>query len=191
MDDSERQHLLAEIARRDEVIARQAAEIAKAAGAEVTYVDLTEFQMPVYNGDEEENSGLPEATKRLKKLFVAADGMVLSCPEYNGSIPGAFKNTLDWLSRSENSNEPGLAAYKNKTGLLLSASPGALGGMRGLVSMRMFLATVGVHVLPDQLCVSKAHEAFDESGHLKDAKVTAQLKGLVEQMLKHTGQHQS
>lgn len=149
----------------------------RAAGAETTLVDLRDFPMPLYDGDLEAASGLPEHAKRLKKLFLEHDALMISSPEYNSSIPGVLKNALDWVSRSEPGESP-LAAYAGKVAALMSASPGALGGSRSLVVLRMMLGNIKVLVLPDQVSVSKANEAFNPDGSLKDAKQLASVQKL-------------
>ncbi len=149
---------------------RVAAEAAREAGADVTLIDLADYPLPLYDGDLEEASGLPENAKKLKALFLQHDGLLLACPEYNSTITPLLKNTLDWVSRAETDDEPPLAAYRNKTAALLSASPGRLGGLRGLVHVRAILGNIGVLVLPDQVAVGQAHQLFDESGHLTDAR---------------------
>src|SRR5262245_42437244 len=154
-----------------------AVEGARAAGAEVTLVDLRDFPMPVYDGDLEAASGLPEHAKRLKKLFTEHDGLMISTPEYNSSIPGTLKNAIDWVSRSE-PGEPPLTAYAGKTCVLMSASPGGLGGVRSLNVVRTMLANIKVLVLPDSVSVSKANEAFNPDGSLKDAKQAAAVQKL-------------
>jgi chromate reductase, NAD(P)H dehydrogenase (quinone) len=153
------------------------AEAARAAGAEVTLVDLRDFPMPLYDGDLEASSGIPEHGKRLKKLFLEHDGLLISTPEYNSSIPGVLKNAIDWVSRSEPGESP-LAAYAGKVGALTSASPGALGGTRSLNVVRMMLSNIKVLMLPDSVSVSKAHEAFNPDGTLKDAKQSAAVQKL-------------
>jgi len=161
-----------------------AVEAARAAGAEVTVVDLRDLALPLFDQDIEDASGLPAGAKRFKALLVASDGFLIASPEYNSSITGALKNAIDWASRSETDDEPSLAAFHGKAAALCSASPGALGGLRGLVTVRSILGNIGVHVLPDQVCIPVAHEAFDESGKLKDARkakhIAALAKGLVE-----------
>jgi chromate reductase len=154
-----------------------AVEGARAAGAEVTLVDLRDFPMPLYDGDLEEAGGIPEQGKRLKKLFLEHDGLMISSPEYNSSIPGVLKNALDWVSRSEPGEAP-LACFSGKTAALMSASPGALGGSRALVVVRMMLGNIRVLVLPDSVSVSKAAEAFNPDGSLKDAKQAASVHKL-------------
>jgi len=161
----------------NKMLVKIAAEGARAAGAEVTLVDLKDFPMPVYDGDLEEASGLPEHAKRLKKLFLENDGLMLSTPEYNSSIPGTLKNVIDWVSRSEPGEHP-LAAYAGKTAVLMSASPGGLGGIRSLNVVRTMLANIKVLVLPDSVSVSKAGEAFNPDGSLKDAKQAASVQKL-------------
>jgi len=141
---------------------------AKAAGAEVTLADLRDYAIPVYDGDLEAG-GLPERVLKLKTLFVEHHGLLISSPEYNGSIPGPLKNAIDWVSRSAPGEKP-LAAFTDKVAGLLSASPGAAGGMRGLVHLRASLTHINVLVIPQQVSVSKAHEAFNPDDSLKDPK---------------------
>jgi chromate reductase, NAD(P)H dehydrogenase (quinone) len=154
-----------------------AVEGARASGGDVTLVDLRDFPMPLYDGDLEAASGLPEHAKRLKKLFLEHDGLMISTPEYNSSIPGVLKNAIDWVSRSEPGESP-LAAYAGKVAILMSASPGGLGGVRSLNVVRMMLSNIKVTVLPDSVSVSKAGEAFNPDGTLKDAKQAAAAQKL-------------
>ena len=168
-----------------------AVDAARAAGAEVTVVDLRELALPLFDQDLEDASGLPEGAKKFKALLRAGDGFLIASPEYNSSITAALKNALDWASRAESDDEPSLVAYKGKAAALLAASPGALGGLRGLVTLRSILGNIGVLVLPDQVAIPNAHEAFDDAGKLKDerkAKQVARLAGaLVELAAKLKG----
>jgi chromate reductase, NAD(P)H dehydrogenase (quinone) len=157
-------------------LAAIAAAGAREAGAEVTLIALRDLPLPVYDGDLEEAEGLPENAKRLKQLFREHDGLLISSPEYNSGISGALKNAIDWVSRTESDDEPSLVAFRGKAAGLVSASPGALGGLRGLVHVRSILGNIGVLVIPDQVAVSKAHEAFADDGSLKDPKQTASVK---------------
>lgn len=141
-----------------------AVEGAKNAGAEVTYIDLRDFPMPLYDGDLEASEGLPENAKKLKKLFIESDGILISCPEYNSSIPGVLKNTLDWVSRQETKEETPLVCFKGKVFCLMSASPGGFGGMRSLAHVKALLGNIGGLVIPENMSISKAHEAFNEDG---------------------------
>jgi len=149
-------------------LARLAAAAARAAGAEVTELDLRDYPLPVFDEDLEKSAGLPAEARRLKEMFLAHQGLILACPEYNSSITAALKNTIDWVSRPV-PGEPALAGYLGKVAALYSASPGTLGGLRGLVTVRSILSNINVLVLPEQLAISKAHEAFDADGKLKDA----------------------
>ena len=150
---------------------------AEAAGAQVTLIDLGEYPLPIMDQDLEAARGLPENALALKKLFLENDGLLLSCPEYNSSITPLWKNTIDWVSRPGPGDPPlGLTAFKDKIAALLSASPGRLGGLRGLVHVRAILNNIGVHVVPDQLAISEAHNMFTPDGQLKDEKQQAAVE---------------
>ena len=145
------------------------------AGADVTVIDLRDFPMPIYDGDLEQKDGLPFNARKLKDLMLAHQGFLISSPEYNSSISAVFKNTIDWTSRQSEGEIP-LACFKNKIAGIMSASPGGLGGLRGLVHVKSILGNIGVIVLPDQIAIAKAHEAFNEDGTLKDKKQEDQVK---------------
>jgi chromate reductase, NAD(P)H dehydrogenase (quinone) len=147
-----------------------AIEGAAAAGAEVTYIDLKDYPLPIYDGDLEEGSGLPENALKLKALFLSHDGFLLSLPEYNSSLSGVFKNVIDWVSRPASSSEVYLSPFIDKVVVLMSASPGALGGMRGLVAARTLLGNIFSVVLPKQKSISHADQAFLPDGNLKEPK---------------------
>ena len=166
-------------------LAAIAADGAREAGAEVTLIALRDFPLPVFDEDLEKAEGLPEAAKKLKQLFREHHGLLIASPEYNSSISGALKNAIDWVSRAESDDEPPLVAFTGKTAILCAASPGALGGLRGLVQVRAILGNIGVTVLPDQVAVSKAHEAFGESGALVHEKQAAKVKSLGAQLARH------
>jgi NAD(P)H-dependent FMN reductase len=146
-----------------------AAAGARAAGAEVTYIDLREYPLPVFDEDLEKKEGLHRNARKLKDLFLAHQGLLISCPEYNSSITAALKNAIDWVSRPVAGEAP-LQCFDGKVAGLMSASPGALGGLRGLVHVRAILGNIKVLVIPEQIAVAKAHEAFNADGTLKDAK---------------------
>lgn len=164
-------------------LVKLAAAAAQKAGAEVTLVNLKDYPMPIYDGDIETANGLPDNAKKFKKLMIESDGFLISAPEYNSSITGVLKNTLDWASRVETKEEPPLVAFKGKVVALMSASPGALGGLRGLVTVRSILGNIGVIVLPDQVAVGKAPEAFNPDGTLKDAKLQNSISKLGENLV--------
>ena len=154
-----------------------AAEGARKAGAEVTLLDLRDLDLPLYDGDLEDDKGLPPGGRRLKDLMLASDGFLISSPEYNSSISGALKNAIDWASRPCEGEKP-LECFEGKVAALMATSPGALGGMRGLVTVRSILGNIGVIVLPGQVAVSKAGEAFAADGSLNDAKRQASIEKL-------------
>jgi chromate reductase len=162
-----------------------AARDAESAGAQVTLIDLADYPLPLYDGDLEAQ-GQPANARKLREIFLEHDALMIAAPEYNSSITPLLKNTIDWVSRNEN-GQGEISPYKGKVALLLSASPGALGGLRGLVHLRAILGNIGVLVLPNQRCIGVAHEAFDESGALKDAKAAQLLKGAVQELVETTG----
>jgi len=162
---------------------RIATEGARATGAEVTLIDLRDFPLPVFDEDLEKEQGLPAHARQLKDLFNSHQGLLIASPEYNSTISPLLKNTIDWVSRQAEGETP-LMAFKGKFAGLLSASPGGLGGIRGLVAVRSLLGNIGVIVLPDQLCISKAYEAFQENGALKDEKNQEQAKNIGSQVAK-------
>ncbi|HEX7811019.1 MAG TPA: NAD(P)H-dependent oxidoreductase [Burkholderiales bacterium] len=156
---------------------RIAAAGARAAGAQVTELDLRDVPMPLYDGDIEREHGLPPNAKVFKRLLVEHQGMLISSPEYNSGFPAVLKNAIDWASRLE-PNEPALAAFKGKIGGLMAASPGHLGGVRGLAMLRSILSNIGVIVIPMQLAVSRANDAFDDDGSLKDEGQHAAIEAI-------------
>jgi chromate reductase len=166
-------------------LAAIAAAGGREAGAEVTVISLRDFALPVFDEDLEATSGLPEAAKRLKAIFREHDGLIIASPEYNSSITAALKNAIDWVSRGESNDEPSLSALAGKTAVVCSASPGGLGGLRGLVHLRAILSSIGITVLPDQIAIGKAYEAFTPDGSLADEKQQARVKALGSNLAKH------
>ncbi|MCD6034925.1 MAG: NAD(P)H-dependent oxidoreductase [Rickettsiales bacterium] len=162
---------------------REAVALAKEAGAKVTLIDLKDFPMPIYNGDLEAESGLPESAKKLKKLFIEHTGFMIASPEYNSSISPLLKNSLDWISRKETPDEPGLIAFTGKVAGLVAASTGGFGGLRGLVPLRMMLSNIGVFVIPSQLAIPFADKAFDAEGKFVESKQRESLRGVVKQFI--------
>jgi chromate reductase, NAD(P)H dehydrogenase (quinone) len=155
-----------------------AVDAARGAGAEVTVVDLKELALPIFDQDLEDSSGLPEGAKKFKAILRGSDGFLIASPEYNSSVTGALKNAIDWASRAESDDEPPLVAFQGKAAALMAASPGALGGIRGLVTLRSLLGNIGVLLEPTQVCIPVAHEAFDDTGKLKDERKTKQVAAL-------------
>jgi chromate reductase, NAD(P)H dehydrogenase (quinone) len=164
-------------------LAGAAAAIAEKAGAQTTYLDLKDYQLAVYDGDVEEESGLPDNAKKLKNILKEHDAFLIASPEYNSSISGALKNVIDWASRPEPNEKP-LACFTGKVAGLVAASPGALGGLRGLVTVRSILGNIGVIVVPEQHAIAQANEAFDQDGRLKDPKHQQSLEKVVSSVIK-------
>ena len=173
-------------ARRDSLnkkLARAAHAGAKAAGAEATFVDLEDYPMPIYHGDLEVASGMPQMARELRALLLAHDGLLIASPENNSSISALLKNTIDWLSRDVDDGKgsnSGLAPWRGKVAGMLAASPGAFGGVRHLPHLRQVLAGLGVTVVGAQVVVPKAHEAFAADGSLADERVAKQVRSLAE-----------
>ncbi len=158
-------------------LVRIAAAGARAAGAEVTLIELRDFPLPVFDQDLEAADGPPESAVRLKELFLEHQGLLIASPEYNSSVSAALKNTIDWVSRPAAGEAP-LACFAGKTAALMSASPGALGGMRGLVHLRAILGNIRVLVLPTQVAVAQAGSAFAADGSLNDTKQQTAITAL-------------
>ncbi len=186
MPDSSRILAFAGSSRRDSwnrKLLGQAVRFARETGAEVTEIDLADFVLPLYNGDEEAASGLPDAAKQLKSLMVSHDRFLIASPEYNSSITPLLKNVIDWCSRPESEDEPALKAYTGKVAGLIAASPGGLGGLRGLRHLREILGNIGVHVVPAQFALSSAHQAFDEAGSLTASSAVSGVRKVVDQLV--------
>lgn len=155
---------------------------AEQAGAEVTYIDLNDYPLPVYSAEIEEKEGLPANALKLKELMHTHDGFLISSPEYNSSISGVLKNVIDWTSRNATPDEVYLSCFIDKVAVLLSASPGGLGGLRGLVHLRSILGNINTLVLPGQKSISNAADAFDAQGNLKSKEQTEAVKKLGKQL---------
>lgn len=160
-----------------------AAEGARQAGATVTLINLKDFALPLFDQDLEAESGLPQGALDLKRLFQNHDGLLIASPEYNGSLAPLLKNTIDWVSRPEpHEPNPGLRAFRGKYAVLMAASPGGLGGLRGLNHLRDILHGVGVCIVPVQKAVPQAHQAFDSEGQLVEAKQQAAVQQLGQEL---------
>lgn len=145
-----------------------AAQGASNAGADVTYLDLRDLPLPLFDEDLEAREGIPANAKKLKELMIAHQGFLIASPEYNGSVSAVLKNAIDWASRPQPGEAP-LACFKDKVAVLMSASPGALGGLRGLVHIRSILGNLSMIVLPEQRAIGNTYSAFTPEGNLQDA----------------------
>ncbi|MCX7672805.1 MAG: NAD(P)H-dependent oxidoreductase [Thiobacillaceae bacterium] len=163
-------------------LARAAARAAEAAGAQVSYIELNDYPMPIYDGDLEATEGPPLNAFRLQELIAEQQGLIVASPEYNHSIPALLKNTLDWVSRTPRVR--GANPFAGKPALILSASPGDLGGIQGQDHLRRVLTTVGALVLPQTLGLPRADAAFDAEGRLREPELQERLDRLVRQLVR-------
>ncbi len=159
------------------MLVRIAADGAARAGAEVTMLDLRDHPLPIFDQDLEAEAGIPPQAKAIKRLLKDHQGLLIAAPEYNSSITAVLKNTIDWASRSEK-DEPPLACFDGKVAAIIERFPGALGGLRGLVTVRSILSNIRVLVLPDQQAIPRAHEAFTDDGRLADEQLHARVEAL-------------
>lgn len=141
-----------------------AVEATREAGAEVTHIDLNDYPMPLYHGDLEDEHGMPENAARLVTLLNQHHALLIASPEYNSFFTPLTKNTIDWCTRADDN------PFEGKVAAVISASPGVYGGVRSAQHLRALLVHLGCHVVPGQCSVSRAGEAFDERGGLKDAR---------------------
>lgn len=154
-----------------------AAQGAEQAGAEVMVINLADFPMPIFNQDDEAEHGIPDAAHAFKNLLIEHDGFLIASPEYNSAFSPLLKNAIDWASRREGDEAP-LLAYRGKVAAIMAASPGALGGLRGLVFLRLLLSNIGVTVLPEQQAIVQADKALHPDGYLNDAQLQAAVLNL-------------
>jgi chromate reductase, NAD(P)H dehydrogenase (quinone) len=163
-------------------LVRIGAESARNAGAQVTLIDLRDLPMPFYDGDLEAAEGLPANALALKQMMIEHDGFLISTPEYNSSISAVLKNSLDWVSRQQ-PNQPPTSAFRGKVAGLLAASPGNLGGVRSLMTVRQVLTTLGTLVVPTQFALARAPDAFDADGRLKDPAQQKAVDNVVQELV--------
>ena len=154
------------------------------ADADVTRISLADYPLPLYDADLAARSGPPPNAIKLKQLVCAHSGVFIASPEYNASLTPLIKNTIDWISVVRERDEPQLAAYQNRAFAMGAASPGRSGGMQSLIALRQVLA-IGCRafVVPEQVTIPNAGEAFDMSDELKDARAAAQLKLVVRKLV--------
>ena len=157
--------------------------IADANGIAGTFADLGDYPMPIYNGDDEVRDGPPDNARKLKALMKVHSGIFIASPEYNASFSPLLKNALDWVSHTRDEGEMPLEVYKTRVFALGSASPGGMGGLRGLSQLRLVLEIgLGALVLPDQFAVPRAAEAFEANGHLKNKESQETFKQVIQKL---------
>ena len=159
-------------------VLKTAVKGAEKAGAEVTYIDLRDYPMPIYDLDDHERNGFDENALKLQGLLTEHDGLLVASPEYNGSLPAALKNAIDWASRPSGRYERS-KVFRGKVAAMMTASPGSLGGVRSLAHLRGVLTSVGVHVLPQEIAVTFAEDKFAGDGdEMTDETVRGNLEAL-------------
>ena len=154
-------------------LSRLIAKVAESHGAEVDFARINDFEMPFYNFDDQQSSGIPAGAQALADRITAADGMILTSPEYNWLPPAVVKNAVDWLSRMQPMPLAG------KSILLSSATPSLVGGVRGLMSLRISYEALGTWVYPKMFTLAQAPAAFDDDGNLVNEDLAKMLDAMV------------
>src|SRR6201991_1079390 len=153
------------------------------AGAEVTRISLSDFPLPIYDGDLQAKSGVPKTAVNLKRMMVSHHGVLIVTPEYNSSVPALVKNTFDWVSRVQDPHEARGQVFRERIFAIAAASGNRLGGTRALAALRLILTACHATVIPNQLALSFADEAYDDMDRLKNQADIDALKGLVRQLI--------
>jgi len=152
-------------------------------GAEVTRISLSDFPLPIYDGDLQAKSGVPKHAVNLKRMIGAHHGVLIATPEYNSSVPALVKNTIDWISRVQDPHETRGQVFRERVFAIAAASGGRLGGTRALAALRLILTACHAPVVPNQLALSFADQAYDEMDHLKHPADIEALKAMVRQLI--------
>jgi chromate reductase, NAD(P)H dehydrogenase (quinone) len=157
-------------------------EVAQA-GAEVTRISLTDFPLPIYDGDLQTKAGVPKHAVNLKRMMAAHHGVVIVTPEYNSSVPALVKNTIDWVTRVQDLHEARGQVFRERPFAIAAASESRLGGTRALAALRLILSACQATVIPSQLALSFASDAYDDMDRLKQDADAEALKALVRQLI--------
>ena len=153
------------------------------AGADVTRISLGDFPLPIYDGDLQTRSGVPKNAVNLKRMIGAHHGVLIVTPEYNSSVPALVKNTIDWVSRVQDAHETRYQVFRERPFAIAAASESRLGGTRSLAALRLILTACHAHVIPNQLALSFASEAYDDMDRLKHPADIESLSALVRQLI--------
>ncbi len=147
---------------------------AQEAGAEIDEVDLKSLDIPLYDGDLENEVKVPEGVQKLRDKIAAADGLMMAIPEYNHSISGVAKNTIDWLSRTKYAPD----ILDQKPTAILGASDGYFGTVRAQVAFFPIANTLGLNLMYANTYVTNSDEKFDDKGNCTDEKTKERLEKL-------------
>lgn len=164
-------------------LAKLGARMAEANGIHAEFADLADYPMPLYDGDLEAAEGPPETARQFKTMMLRHSGIFIASPEYNASFSPLLKNALDWISHIRDADEAPMHVFRSRVFALGSASPGGMGGLRGLLQIRQVLEVgIGALVIPEQFAVPRAHEAYDADGHLKNKDQQEQFKTVLQKL---------
>ena len=152
-------------------------------GADVTRISLGDFPLPIYDGDLQAKSGVPKHAVNLKRMMSAHHGVLIVTPEYNSSVPALVKNTIDWVSRVQDPHETRGQVFRDRIFAIAAASGGRLGGTRALSALRLILTACHATVIPNQLALSFADEAYDDNERLKHSADSEGLQAMVRQLI--------
>src|SRR5213593_1177205 len=147
-------------------------------GAEVTRISLGDFPLPIFDGDLQNKSGVPKNAVNLKRMIGVHHGVLIVTPEYNSSVPALVKNTIDWVSRVQDPHETRGQVFRDRAFAIAAASGGRLGGTRALSALRLILTACHATVVPNQLALSFAEGAYDDTDRLKHSADIEALKAL-------------
>ena len=153
------------------------------ADAEVTRISLGDFPLPIYDGDLQNKSGVPKNAINLKRMIGAHHGVLIVTPEYNSSVPPLVKNTIDWVTRVQDPHETRGQVFRERVFAIAAASESRLGGTRALAALRLILSACRATVIPNQLALSFAGEAYDDMDRLKQPADVEALRALVRQLI--------
>jgi chromate reductase len=164
-------------------LAAAAAQEFALAGVEVTRISLGDFPLPIYDGDLPTKSGVPKNAVNLKRMMAAHHGVLIVTPEYNSSVPALVKNAIDWVTRVHDAHETRGQVFRERTFAIAAASENRFGGVRALAALRLILSACQASVVPNQLALSFASEAYDDMDRLKHPADIEALKALVRQLI--------
>ncbi len=153
------------------------------AGVDVTRISLGDFPLPIYDGDLQAKSGVPKHAVNLKRMIGAHHGVLFVTPEYNSSVPALVKNTIDWITRVQDPQESRGQVFRERPFAIAAASEGRLGGTRALAALRLILSACHAIVIPNQLALSFANQAYDDMDRLKNPADIEALRALVRQLI--------
>ena len=159
-----------------------ALELAQA-GAEVTRISLSDFPLPIYDGDLQAKSGVPKNAVNLKRMMGSHHGVLMVTPEYNSSVPALVKNTIDWISRVQDPHETRGQVFRERAFAIAAASGNRLGGSRALAALRLILTACHAMVVPNQLALAFADDAYDDKDRLKHTPDIEALNAMVRQLI--------